>query len=108
MRTITEYKVAANLCQTFTGHLVARANKTLNGIYRPYCLLNDDLTPLFCWSAQLCVQLYLAGYLLRNGGVLVASNPDAGSENPKSCDHPCSPSDFYKGGKCDKMGCYPG
>lgn len=23
-----------------------------------------------------------------------------------SCDHACSPSDFYKGGKCDKMGCY--
>ena len=77
MRTITDYKEAANLCQTFTGHLVARANKTLNGIYRPYCLLNDDLTPLFCWNAQLCVQLYLGGYLLRNGGVLIASKPDA-------------------------------
>ena len=24
----------------------------------------------------------------------------------KSCDHACSPSDFYKGGKCDRMGCY--
>lgn len=24
---------------------------------------------------------------------------------PKSCDHSCSPSDFYKGGKCDRMGC---
>jgi len=24
----------------------------------------------------------------------------------KSCDHACSPSDYYKGGKCDKMGCY--
>jgi hypothetical protein len=26
----------------------------------------------------------------------------------KSCDHACSPSDYYKGGKCDKMGCYEG
>ena len=26
----------------------------------------------------------------------------------KSCHHACSPSDFYKGGKCDKMGCYEG
>jgi len=26
--------------------------------------------------------------------------------NQKSCDNPCSPSDYYKGGKCDKMGCY--
>ena len=76
MRTITDYKEAANLCQTFTGHLVARANKTLNGIYKPYCLLNDDLSPLFCWTSQLCVQLYLGGYLLRNGGVLIASNPE--------------------------------
>jgi hypothetical protein len=24
----------------------------------------------------------------------------------KCCDHACSPSDYYKGGKCDKMGCY--
>ena len=77
MRTITYYKEAANLCQTFTGHLVARANKTLNGIYRPYCLLNDDLSPLFCWTTGLCAQLYFGGYLLRNGGVLIASNPDA-------------------------------
>lgn len=23
-----------------------------------------------------------------------------------SCDKPCSPSDWYKGGKCDKNGCY--
>ena len=26
----------------------------------------------------------------------------------KSCDHACGPSDYYKGGKCDKMGCYEG
>lgn len=26
----------------------------------------------------------------------------------KSCHHACSPSDYYKGGKCDKMGCYGG
>ena len=24
----------------------------------------------------------------------------------KSCSKPCSPSDWYKGGKCDKNGCY--
>jgi len=24
----------------------------------------------------------------------------------KSCDKPCSPSDWYKGGKCDINGCY--
>lgn len=24
----------------------------------------------------------------------------------KSCKHACSPSDYYPGGKCDKMGCY--
>lgn len=24
----------------------------------------------------------------------------------KSCNKPCSPSDWYKGGKCDKNGCY--
>lgn len=23
-----------------------------------------------------------------------------------SCQHACSPSDFYEGGKCDRMGCY--
>ena len=23
-----------------------------------------------------------------------------------SCHHACSPIDFYKGGKCDKNGCY--
>lgn len=26
--------------------------------------------------------------------------------NEKLCNHACSPSDYYKGGKCDKMGCY--
>jgi len=26
----------------------------------------------------------------------------------KSCHHACGPSDYYKGGKCDKMGCYEG
>ncbi|MBI2258146.1 MAG: hypothetical protein HYU67_04515 [Flavobacteriia bacterium] len=25
----------------------------------------------------------------------------------KSCNHSCSPSDFYKSGKCDIKGCYP-
>lgn len=24
----------------------------------------------------------------------------------ESCNKPCSPSDWYKGGKCDKNGCY--
>jgi hypothetical protein len=24
----------------------------------------------------------------------------------KSCNKPCSPSDYYPGGKCDKNGCY--
>ena len=27
-------------------------------------------------------------------------------EKKKSCDVACSPSDYYKGGKCDKHGCY--
>lgn len=26
--------------------------------------------------------------------------------NLESCSHSCGPSDFYKGGKCDRMGCY--
>jgi hypothetical protein len=24
----------------------------------------------------------------------------------ESCDKPCGPSDWYKGGKCDRNGCY--
>lgn len=76
MRIITDYTEAANICQTFTGHLVARANKELLNVYRPYCLLNDDLTPLFGWDAKLCARLCIGGYLARNGGVLVAKAPD--------------------------------
>ncbi len=75
MRIITDYTEAVNICKTFTGHLVARANKQLLGVYRPYCLLNDDLTPLFGWDAKLCTRLYVGGYLSKNGGVLVAQMP---------------------------------
>lgn len=76
MRIITDYTEAAAICQTFTGYLICRANKDLHGIYRPYCLLNDDLTPLFGWDAKLCSRLYVNGYLAKNGGVLVAKMPD--------------------------------
>ena len=71
MRTITDYKEAASICEMLSGHMVARANKTINGIFKPYCLLGEDLAPLYCWDSHLCVQLYLGGYLLRNGGVLI-------------------------------------
>lgn len=41
---------------------------------------------------------------LRIHGVVGQSEQSA----RKSCHHACSPSDYYKGGKCDKMGCYGG
>lgn len=99
MRIITDYTEAVNICKTFTGHLVARANKDLLGVYRPYCLLNDDLTPLFGWDAKLCARLYVGGYLAKNGGVLVA-------QVPKSCSESCGPGDYWESGKCGKMGCF--
>ncbi len=34
------------------------------------------------------------------GGTIKAST--------KYCNKPCSPSDWHKGGKCDKNGCYKG
>jgi len=31
---------------------------------------------------------------------------DIHNVSKRSCDKPCSPSDWYEGGKCDKNGCY--
>ena len=94
---------AQEICAQFSGYSVARSAKTINKIYRPYQLLDSDLQPLFAFDSVLASYLYLGGYLVKNGGILQAANPKA---EKKSCDHACSPSDYYPGGKCDKMGCY--
>lgn len=64
------------------------------------------------WMCQDCIkkkepELYKN---LEKDGDLKTTNDifDAVNNKTKSCDHACSPSDYYKGGKCDRMGCYKG
>ena len=77
MQHIKNLQEAQEICAQFSGYSVARSAKTINKIYRPYQLLDRDLQPLFAFDSVLASYLYLGGYLVKNGGILQAANPDA-------------------------------
>ena len=77
MQHIKNLQEAQEICAQFSGYSVARSAKTINKIYRPYQLLDSDLQPLFAFDSVLASYLYLGGYLVKNGGILQAANPNA-------------------------------
>ena len=83
MTYVKTLQEAQAICSEFQGYTVARSSKTINKIYRPYQLLDSDLQPLFAFDSIIASYLYLGGYLVKSGGVLMASCPKMGIETAK-------------------------
>jgi len=109
-------KVSESIAEVFQRHLIRKTELVNRGTKsKPnkqfYVLRNTEMPAVLTengfFNNRAEVVKLMQPEMIENIIVAhVAAIVELETKNSNSCDKACSPSDFYKGGKCDKNGCY--